>query len=491
MLAFEDCRTVEHAGCLGRVVAPTLELYRTVRSTFVAKELLGCPTDHSVTINAMSLLPVAAYIEYDTEPYSYRWHTPLLSYAAGAPIEVTLDGLSPDTRYYYRLGYRRQGEVVVVGGPQRVFHTQRAPGSAFVFTVQADSHIYDSIGTNDGIVEKLYRRCLKNVSADAPDFHIDLGDTFSCESYVGRDVLDVQEAVYRHLVQRPFLDAVAHSSALFVVLGNHEGEQGWRLDGTADNVAVWAATARKQVFPLPAPDGFYSGNTDEMPFVGLCEDYYAWQWGDALFVVLDPYWYTTVKPHDRPEGEPGSGDNWDWTLGQQQFDWLRNTLQSSDATFKLVFAHQVTGGVDTYGRGGIEAASHALGGSGSFEWGGENLLGRDVFTTMRPGWGSQPVHEIMADGGVTIFFHGHDHVFVQQELDGVIYQCCPRPCDTTYGIGHYIAGHYIAGEMVENSGHLRVSVSPAKLSVSYIRAYLPDDGPNGEVAYSYSVYAPR
>jgi hypothetical protein len=45
--------------------------------------------------------------------------------------------------------------------------------------------------------------------------------------------------------------------------------------------------------------------------------------------------------------------------------------------------------------------------------------------------------------------------------------------------------------MVENSGHLRVSVTPTKLSVSYIRAYLPGDGPNGQAAYSYSVNAPR
>ena len=31
-------------------------------------------------------------------------------------------------------------------------------------------------------------------------------------------------------------------------------------------------------------------------------DYYAFTWGDALFVVIDPYWYTTVKPYVGNEG---------------------------------------------------------------------------------------------------------------------------------------------------------------------------------------------
>ena len=332
---------------------------------------------------------------------------------------------------------------------------------------------------------ELYRCALRNVAADSPDFHIDLGDTFLCEDYSGRDVLDLDDAVVRHLAQRPFLDLVCHSAPFFMVLGNHEGEQGWRLDGTADNVAVWATNARKLIYPLPAPDGFYSGNTNQLPFVGLREDYYAWEWGDALFVVLDPYWYTTTKPHSAG-GSPGSGDNWDWTLGFTQYDWLRDVLSNSSAKFKFVFAHQVTGGADTYGRGGIEAASHALGGQGSFEWGGEDLSGEDVFDTRRPGWGS-PIHQVLVDNHVTIFFHGHDHVFVKQELDGVVYQECPRNNDVMYGAGMFA---YLYGDLVNNSGHVRVSVSPAMVTVEYVRAYLPGDGPDGEVAYAYTVGAP-
>ena len=43
------------------------------------------------------------------------------------------------------------------------------------------------------------------------------------------------------------------------------------------------------------------------------------------------------------------------------------------------------------------------------------------------------------------------------------------------------------GVVLNNSGHLRVSVSKEQVTVDYVRAYLPGDGVNGEVAYSYTL----
>ena len=103
-----------------------------------------------------------------------------------------------------------------------------------------------------------------------------------------------------------------------------------------------------------------------------------------------------------------------------------------------------------------------------------------------------------------IFFHGHDHVYVKQELDGVVYQECPTPTEAQghndpdfegelYGTGHleHRAG-YESGLILTNAGHLRVRVDPAKgVTVDYIRAWLPedenDDRTNGMVANSYTV----
>jgi hypothetical protein len=488
-LAFRDY-VVDTAGCPGAVVSAGLELYRNVRSTFVGQELLVRPTDNSVTIHALSLVGLEAFADVGTMSGVLDLHTPVVTQPAGTPLRIVMDGLLPDTRYFYRLRYRRPGDPEFEAGPERTFHTQRSRGHAFIFTVVSDMHLELRALDYDADRRALCRRALENALADGPDFHLDLGDTFFCESYSGRDVLDFEEAVKRHLDQRCLFDLLCHSSPLFLVLGNHEGEQGWRLDGTPNNVAVWAANARKVVYPLPVPDGFYTGNSQPEPHVGLRESCYAWEWGDALLVVLDPYWYTTRKPHDMPlNGGPGSGDNWDWTLGSWQYEWLAQTLAGSSATFKFVFSHQLVGGVNTYGRGGVEGARHALGGRGSFEWGGESATGNVDFDRRRPAWG-RPVHQLLADNKATIFFHGHDHVFVKQELDGVIYQACPQPSDTTYGQGHYLAGLYLSGDEVNNSGHLRVAVSPTCVTVDYVRAFLPGDGANGVVSYSYTVPAP-
>jgi hypothetical protein len=76
------------------------------------------------------------------------------------------------------------------------------------------------------------------------------------------------------------------------VNGNHEQAARYLLDGTPDNVAVWAQNARNAYYAEPAPDGvFYTGNVEQIPFInGPLRNYYAWTWGNALFVVIDPYW---------------------------------------------------------------------------------------------------------------------------------------------------------------------------------------------------------
>jgi hypothetical protein len=106
-----------------------------------------------------------------------------------------------------------------------------------------------------------------------------------------------------------------------------------------------------------------------------------------------------------------------------------------------------------------------------------------------------PVHKVMVDAGVDIFFHGHDHAFVYETLDGIVYQECPVPASLGYGDGFYSPDYY-KGEMVNNSGHLRVTVSHDSLRVDYVRSVLPEDEPliedgssvkNADLSYSYTI----
>jgi hypothetical protein len=433
----------------------------------IATPLLGRPTDKSVNVNVVPAENLEIFLEYRERNSTSSLKTPAIVAKAGVPQNVLISGLAPDTGYIYQLCYRRPGDTAVQCSPEYSFHTQRSPGSSFVFDVQAVSHL-DERASGD-----LYRRTLANELVDKPDFLIDLGDTFMTDKL---PVKNKETYLNQYLLQRSYIDTVGHSVPLFIVPGNHDGEAGYALDGTKNNIAVQSLQFRQQYFPNPEPDGFYTGNSVNEEIAGLRQDYYAWEWGDALFVVLDPYWYTTTKPGEKIDG-------WGWTLGETQYQWLKQTLEKSPATYKFVFAHQLVGG-DSQGRGGTEFAS-------LYEWGGNNLDGSFGFDQHRPGWGV-PIHQLLVDNNVTAFFHGHDHVFAKQELDGITYQEVPQP--TTFSSPKDSPGAeygYVSGVLLGSPGHLRITVSSGSAVVEYIESGLPADtksgATNGAVVYSYTL----
>ena len=450
-------------------------------AVFTATELLGRPTDSSVVLNVLSEQTLETYFEFGTESGVYTNQTSVMLNPGSTPFETVIGGLKSDTRYYYRMVCREVGATDWTRRAEHYFQTQRKPGGTFTFTVTSDSHLNFFIGNSD-----VYRRTLLNVLDDSPDFHIDLGDTF--QMY---EVTDMAQASQVYLAQREYLGIIGHSVPIFLALGNHEDEEGWNLDDTP-SLPLLSVNTRKQFCPNPVPDGFYSGNTDaSLTAISgdhLREDYYSWSWGDALFVVIDPFWYTLTKPYVAAiAGEKGDeaviGDRWDWTLGEQQYRWFKQTLEDSNATFKFVFSHQVTGGTEPYGRCGAEAAPF-------FEWGGNNWNGSWGFDAERSGWVT-PIHQLMVENGVTVFFHGHDHEFAMEERDGVVYQLCPMASDITYGYGFglYHEADPYTKVVLPNSGHLRVTVSSSQVKVDYVRAFL-SGGTNKAVAYSYTLPTP-
>ncbi len=454
--------------------------------TWVSTEFLGRPTDQSVTVKAIATQALDAAVEYGTTSGVYSGATTVTSFADGF-AEVLVSGLIPDTAYYYRLLSRPTGSSsALTAGGEHTFHTQRARGQTFTFAVQADSHQGDPEFYDD----TLYRTTMQNILAEQNDFLLDLGDTISND-----DVTETAATVAtKYVNQLAVFDLAAHSTPVFLVLGNHEREEGWYADvatSVADSLPVLNANARKQFFLNPEPDGFYTGNTDTSANAAyitgdqLRGDYYAFEWGDALFVAIEPYWYTTHKPYAGTEGGDISnavvGTRWDWTLGQQQYLWLQQTLQTSSAKYKFVFAHHVAGGIDDYGRGGVLGAKYC-------EWGGYDTDGTTwTFDTNRPGW-ALPVHQLMAQNNVTAFFHAHDHVFAKESLDGIVYQEMPMAANASYDMGFSTnPTDYAGAQMIANSGHLRVTVSPANVTVDYVRSFLHGQGTNGAIATSYTM----
>jgi len=429
--------------------------------------ILGRPTDTSICAQVMVTEDMYFFLEYGIDPQYMVDRTETITLTKGQTAAVTVEGLNPNTRYYYCIWKGLVDANACEPGGLFSFHTQRPPGTPFTFVVQADPHL------DEQSIPELYERTLINESADDPDFVIDLGDTPMSDK-VRPKIYELIEK--RYLVQQSYFSLLCHSVPLFLVLGNHDAEAGWECDGTADNLAVWSTLLRKYYFPNPQPNGFYTGSETEEDFVGLCQNYYAWQWGDALFVVLDPYRYTQRKGGNKSDG-------WDWTLGEKQYHWLRQTISNSNATFKFVFCHQLIGG-DAQGRGGVEWVSY-------YEMGGHNIDGTWGFDQRRPGW-DKPIHLLMVENNVTIFFHGHDHFFAKQELDGIIYQLVPQPSHRNYKKASQAQEYgYLSGEILPNSGHLRVIVRSSEVIVEYVRTYLPEtenaERINSQVSHTYRI----
>ena len=429
--------------------------------------ILGRPTDTTVTAHIMANENVDCFVEYGADPNEFTHQTEIFSLLAYDVNMVTMKDLDPNTQYSYRLWQCPPDSNDFQMSYSGSFHTQRSIGTPFTFVVQADSHL------DEQSVPELYKITLTNELSDKPDFIIDLGDTFMSDK-VHPDTYEAIEKRYR--VQRSFFSLLCHSVPLYLVLGNHDGEAGWEFDSTADNLAVWSTLLRNHYFPNPQPDGFYTGSETENEYVGLRQNYYAWTWGDALFVVLDPYTYTQRKGGNKFDG-------WNWTLGEQQYDWFNKTISDNNAVFKFVFCHQLIGG-DQQGRGGIEWVPF-------YEMGGHNIDGTWGFDQHRPGW-KKPIHHLMVDNKITIFFHGHDHFFAKQELDGIIYQLVPQPSHRNYKKASQAQEYgYLSGEILPNSGHLRVAVCPTDVTVEYVRTYLPDtenaERINSQISHTYRI----
>jgi hypothetical protein len=443
---------------------------------FLAQELLGRPTDTAITINAAAREDLEIFYEYGIEPGSYPERTPYLVFSAGESVHTLIEGLKPNTRYYYRMRYRGPGQESFAARTEYSFHTQRATGSSFTFVVEADPHMMR------GNLPEAYKLSLNKMLADEPDFLIDLGDTFFTDPYVRGGRETSKEEVYGRVeLLRSYFDLTTHSVPLFLVNGNHEGEWGSILDGTSTNLAVLNTLGRKEYFPNPEPNGFYTGGGAIEDFVGGRQAYYSWQWGDALFIALDPYWYDTEAFDSPPE--------WNSTLGREQYDWLKSTLENSSAKYTFVFSHHLIGGLNMRGqhRGGIETVKY-------FEMGGYNLDGSWGFDKERRDW-DIPIHQLLVAHDATIWFHGHDHLYVQQELDGIVYQETPVPAirgltDKTESAKTY---NYNNGTVVDGGGYLRVSVSPEEVKVDYVRTFLPEEEDenyqDGMIGHSYTIQA--
>lgn len=247
------------------------------------------------------------------------------------------------------------------------------------FTIIGDDHIFSPKMWD----EQLYTSVVDNVMASNPSFHFSMGDLFlfskqckdenvsfkCCDEYV-RDA-------------RPFLPKVPFYS----VIGNWEETT---LSSEHSNVTLEVLDRN-----LVKPDTKKCGNS-------LCT-YYTFVKNSARFVVLDSETFSSRQ----------NSNKWDQTLGEEQYRWLVNVLNTSTEKFHLFFVHRLLG------RSG--ASFHY------YEWGGiDRNNGKYLFPLHRPNF-TLPIHDLIKSSSNPIVFVGHDHVYNREIKDNVVYLSVPQP----------------------------------------------------------------
>jgi hypothetical protein len=416
------------------VITPTV--------TIAGAPLLFAPTGKSFGVSVTLASGDPATLKARVRPEGAAKYGALVPGRVLTPdlTEWEITDLTPSTRYDYEIVETAppNGEAVLYTGS---VGTARLPGESFSFALLTDSHIGADLSYSNQGDELVLQDVGEEIARFAPDFMVNLGDMLDYHQY-GFNAPPPDGMISRTAYKnyRTYLGDVTGRTPHFPVIGNWEGENG----EFAPDVIAWSREQRMLYMPAPGP-----GTTPEGGSAN--EDYYAFTWGDALFIVLNVMTYTPT-PH-LLSSNPGLPD--DWTLGTEQLAWLESTLAGATKKWRFLLIHHAVGGAagdaanSAYGRGGGQAA-----------YVGEQAV----------------VHQLMLTHGAQIFFYGHDHVFADMTVDGIHYSV-PGSSGAPWMFTPAETGYT---QQWANYGWASVDVTPENVHVQF-RAL------GGTVLYEYTI----
>ncbi len=476
-----------------------LVVSETLHDTFYGKEMLCRPAPGSVRVNVIPRFTTDAYVEWGTDGTTFPESTAPFEIAAGDAKNFPLTGLPSDAHISYRLRFRRAGAGDYETGPTRSFTSMPAELEEARLCVTSDIHVTNTTAQATQPDLDLLAESLDFMKdhAGAAGYHLwmDLGDLVVIRAT--RVVFDEEEAEQRYREAREWVDRIGHSVPLVFVRGNHEEVNGWDDNGTPNSTMIWSGKLLMKYLQPPLPNAYVSGNETPHPNLGVPANYFAFTIGRLRVRCLDPYLYSSTRPHNGHGETGGSLNGWDWSLGEGQYLWLRDDLAQHPAPFSLVALHHLTscytGAGQYYGRGGVEIAKFSVANRPTFEWGGEDTGGGSALATQRPGYVEGPVHDVLVNRGNQVVLKGHDHFHARQSLGGMTYVTLAKPDDTGVNTGNRWGWRYFSFYPEEitffapNSGFLSIAAGETSATYSYIQTY-PTAG-RGTVLDSFTVFA--
>jgi hypothetical protein len=307
-------------------------------------------------------------------------------------MKIQLTGLTEDTEYHYRLRWKNADvDGSDLYGQDKTFSTLRPVSADVNFVVQADSHGLYAVDSNI----RRSKRTMKKIKSYSPDFVIDLGDTQGGDlgGAFFQDQFDLRYAQQNGIFN--FLDVPVQ----FEANGNHTAINQYYEATTAETIlafdghfqpwrrAIYGGSSRLK----------YQANIDHGETVDPdYKTFASWESGNAVFICIDPYLYTTEYPQS-------CTDNNTFTLGGVQESWLANILATTTKKWKFIFLHQTLGGVS-----GVDDAVTELG-----------CYGKGGVAAFSTGQNQSELLRYIKDPKHTVLFLGHDHMYAIEKYNGM------------------------------------------------------------------------
>jgi len=394
---------------------------------------LARPTERSILISALNGdQPGEGVVEVRRESgTNWERRQPSLQVSAYGFFNWDVQELSPATRYEYRVLIKRASDDLFSSAAEGSFITQRKAPSSYAAVLITDPHTGSFPTTSQPALT--LDKVIKNASREDAEFVLALGDNVAWAGSREYPQTRSQGAVSAYALYRKQIGPLSRKCPHFGIIGNWAGESGKFPERSIRLVSE----VRQAFLPNPNHRTYPQGGSER-------EDYYAFSWGDVLYVMLNVQTYSKPSQPEKltsPMADVTRID--DWTIGAPQMAWLEKTLRTATERFRFVCMHHPAGG------NAGDASNTLYGRGGSRAWNtGEQ----------------RRIHELMKKHKVQIFFYGHDHVFVDNVVDGIHY-ALPGSCGAPWKFTKAETGYE---RFWPDSGHARLRVTPEKATVTFV-----------------------
>jgi alkaline phosphatase D len=223
---------------------------------------------------------------------------------------ITLEGLRPDTEYHY---------AVQLGDESRTLRDEAQRFRTYP-SAGASGKIRIVFGGCSGYVPP-NERMWDTIRGFAPAAFLTLGDNVYVDD---PESPDQQRYCYYQRQSRPEFRRLVAGAPVYAVWDDHDFAMDDSIGGTEPGLPYWKPMV-SEIFRQNWVNPAHGDGVDEP---GIWFDFRV---GDAHFIMLDSRTYRTDPGRF---DEPGVADP--TMLGPRQLAWLKETLRTSDATFKLL-----------------------------------------------------------------------------------------------------------------------------------------------------------